>query len=335
MKKISNILLLFVVVLVGSKQVNGQIDPHFSQYYAYPLWLNPALTGAVDGDYRVSANYRNQWSNITNPFSTIGVSGEFVTSKNINIGVNVLDQSAGDGGYHYTTANISVAYTGVKFGTMGYQRLVMGIQGGILNRRFDPNKLQFGEQWNPVTGYNSSMTSGESFTRTSSTVFDVGAGVLFFDGDPGKTANVFLGVSAFHLTMPEDPFVTGTKEKMPIRYVAHGGVRFVLSDAVTLTPNALYMRQGNINETMFGAYAQLKATEVTQLLLGANYRINDAVVPMVGLRYDNLVFGLSYDVNVGKLNNYASASNAYELSISFVGRRMKRMAGENFICPRL
>jgi hypothetical protein len=47
----------------------------------YPSFLNPALTGAFDGDYRVSGIYRTQWGNITSPFSTPGVSADFVGEK--------------------------------------------------------------------------------------------------------------------------------------------------------------------------------------------------------------------------------------------------------------
>ena len=72
MKKI---ILICFAVFVGLI-TKAQVDPHFSQYYVYPSWLNPALTGAIDGDYRVSAIYRNQWGNIANGFSTIGLSGD-------------------------------------------------------------------------------------------------------------------------------------------------------------------------------------------------------------------------------------------------------------------
>ena len=69
----------------------AQVDPHFSQYYAYPLWLNPALTGILDGDYRISADYRNQWANYGKPFSTAGVSIDAATDKNVGVGLNVMN----------------------------------------------------------------------------------------------------------------------------------------------------------------------------------------------------------------------------------------------------
>lgn len=71
MRVISKLFFLTVTVgLLSVSTLKAQVDPHFSQYYMYPSWLNPALTGAFDGDYRVTGIYRSQWGNITNPFAT-------------------------------------------------------------------------------------------------------------------------------------------------------------------------------------------------------------------------------------------------------------------------
>src|SRR4026207_669793 len=136
MKKILQGAVLMLLATFSRETVQAQVDPHFSQYYVYPAWLNPALTGAFDGQYRVSGIYRNQWGNISTPFTTPGVSVEFTTNNNINIGASVLNQTAGTGGYNYTTAYGNVAYTGVKFGPGLSKRIVFGIQAGIVQRRF-------------------------------------------------------------------------------------------------------------------------------------------------------------------------------------------------------
>ena len=90
MRKSLRISLLMLSIGLAVSKVNAQVDPHFSQYYVYPSWLNPALTGAFDGQYRVSGVYRNQWGNISSPFTTYGASAEFTTEKKINLGVSVL-----------------------------------------------------------------------------------------------------------------------------------------------------------------------------------------------------------------------------------------------------
>lgn len=50
----TSIVICLLILFSGSK-ANGQVDPHFSQYYMYPHWLNPALTGAINGNYRVGS----------------------------------------------------------------------------------------------------------------------------------------------------------------------------------------------------------------------------------------------------------------------------------------
>src|SRR5215831_13557755 len=174
MKLMSRVCMMMLFAFLLQSPLHAQVDPHFSQYYVYPSWLNPALTGAFDGQYRVSAIYRNQWGNVTVPFVTPGVSADFTTSKNINVGLSILDQTAGGGGYHYTTAYANVAYTGVKFGPGFTKRVVFGLQAGLIQRRFDRSKLSFGDQWNPVTGYNPGIPSAEVLTRTSASAFDAG-----------------------------------------------------------------------------------------------------------------------------------------------------------------
>ncbi|HYC27363.1 MAG TPA: type IX secretion system membrane protein PorP/SprF, partial [Chitinophagaceae bacterium] len=75
MRKILQISLLVVITGFAAMKASAQVDPHFSQYYVYPAWLNPALTRAFDGSYRVAGIHRNQWGNISSPFSTFGASG--------------------------------------------------------------------------------------------------------------------------------------------------------------------------------------------------------------------------------------------------------------------
>jgi type IX secretion system PorP/SprF family membrane protein len=325
---------LIAACLAGST-IRAQVDPHFSQYYVYPAWLNPALTGAFDGDYRISGIYRSQWGNISSPFSTPGLAADFTTNKNSNFGASVLNQTAGDGGYNYFTAHASYAYTGVRLGPQEYHRIVMGMQIGIIQRKFNPSKLTFGDQWNPITGYNPGATTAEVFSRTSATSFDAAAGILYYDAEPGKKVNLFGGFAVAHLTRPDDQFSEGGKARLPMRYTAHAGVRITLSDVVSLTPNVLFLKQGSAQEKMVGAYARLIAAPGTDVMLGANYRFKDALSPYVGFAHKNLVLGVSYDVNTSDLGKLAHGSNSFEISLSFIGRKSVKTPEVEFVCPRL
>lgn len=329
------LLFVLLTLCLFRQSVQAQIDPHFSQYYVYPSWLNPALTGAFDGDYRVSGIYRNQWGNVSAPFTTPGVAVDFTTDRNVNLGGSLLTQRAGDGGYTYTTAYGNFAYTGVKFGAMGHQRLVFGLQAGIIQRRFDPSKLTFGDQWNPITGYNPANPTSEVPSRNATTSFDAGAGVLYYDAAPGKKANIFAGFSAAHLTRPEDAFSMVPTGIISMRLTGHAGIKLAVSDELSITPNLLYVRQGSAEEKMIGAYAQIKAPGNTELLVGANYRFKDAFAPFVGFTFRNMVLGASYDVNASDLGKMARGSNSFEISLSFIGRKSTKTPEVEFVCPRL
>lgn len=335
MKCLTRIVFSLLMILI-TKGMWAQVDPHFSQYYVYPSYLNPALTGVFDGDYRVSGIYRSQWGSISSPFSTPGASVEVTTTKNINFGASILNQTAGNGGYNYLTAYGSVSYTGVKFGAMGNQRLVFGLQAGVINRRFDQTKFTTGNQWNPITGYNPNIQP-EALAITKSMNFDAGAGVLYFDADPNKKANLFLGFSAAHLTKPEDKFSSSSSKKatLPMRYTIHGGFKITLNDMLSITPNLLFMRQGNATEKMAGAYAQLKANEATDLLFGVNYRFEDAISPYIGFNHKNIILGASYDINSSDLGRMVNGASSFELSLTFIGRKTVKTPEAHFICPRL
>ncbi len=307
----------------------GQTDPHFSQYFIQPMLLNPALTGAIEGDYRVSAVWRSQYGNT---FLTKGIAAEMPTSKNINLGINLLNQSSSDKAYNYTNAYLSVAYTGVRFND---HYVVMAMQAGVLNRTFNVNKLQFGEQWISGVGYDPSANSSEMFQNPAVFSFDAGAGIVYYDATADKKVNLFGGVSAFHITQPKDPFVSGgDRQFLPIRYSAHAGARIIVSDLLNIVPNALYMRQGQTEEKMIGAYVQVNASEQVDLMFGVNLRLQDAVAPFAGFYYKGITVGMSYDTNVSTKDAMEINRNSVEVSLSYTWWRKNSMKTKPFYCPR-
>lgn len=331
MKKLIKIIAVGAFLSLGALRVVAQIDPHFSQYYAHPLWLNPALTGVTDGEYRVSLNAKQQWGSISNSFLTGGASFDMAPVKNLAFGAMVLNQNAGDINYNNLSALVSGAYR-IHFGKLGLNMINFGLQAGILNKSFDPSKITLGSQYNSVTGYDPGLGISESFASSNTLVPDVNAGVMFFDGNPDQRINAFGGVMAAHLTRPVDKFL-GTDVRMPIRYAAHGGARIKISETFDITPNALYMKQGNAREISAGAYAQFMLNRESDLLFGSNYRVDDAAIAFFGLHIKNMVFGVSYDFNTSSLNRAIRSQGGLELSVSFTSR--KGIVGPNFFCPRL
>lgn len=321
----SKYLILLGIIAIFSPFVSkGQVDPHLSQYYANPMWLNPAMTGLVDGDLRVVANQKGQWGSITKPFTTSVFSIDLPINQ-LGVGFTILNQSAGDADFNYLTALASVSYN-VRFGQSGFDFLSFGVQGGIINKSFDASKIIVGDPGDPNNG-------GESFSNRSRTVPDVNAGVLYFNGNPTTRANLFFGASSAHLSQPNDDFLGTSNQRVNRRYTAHGGVRYKASEAFEITPHALLLVQGKSKEIAAGAYAQYNINPNANLLFGATYRFDDAIIAYTGVQVKDILFGVSYDVNSSPLQVGTNNKGGFEFSLSYVKR--KKLPDPKFICPRL
>jgi type IX secretion system PorP/SprF family membrane protein len=326
-------ILIFVIAQFGLVTgLKAQVDPHFSQYYAYPLWLNPALTGVFNGTSRLNLNARDQWAGVGNGYKTTGLSADFNPTEKVGLGLNIINQAAGTAGYNYFAAYGSFGY-GVSVSPDGTKKLHFGVQAGFINRGFDPSKLQLDDQYNPATGFDPSLSNGENFSTTNATVFDASAGVFFYDANPVNTANLFAGFSVAHLANANDPFATdGIKSKLPMRFTIHGGVKINASDLLDITPHIIFIRQQQNQITALGIYSELKMPENTGLILGGMYRINDAAVADVGYHIKNMVMGLSYDFNNSPLKAATNGQGGFELSISYIFSKDPKNPAE--ICPR-
>ncbi len=329
--KYFKIIALILVLNFAVQQAKAQIDPHFSQYYANPLWLNPALTGVTDGDYRVNINAKQQWSNLNNGYLTAGASFDMAPKKNLAFGGMIINQRAGDIGYNQLNALVSGSYR-IRFGREGDQIINFGLQAGIINKSFDPSKVTLGSQYNPIIGYDPGMGFNENISSSNYLAPDVNAGIMYFDGSGNKNVNVFAGASVSHLTQPKDKFVGGNA-RLPMRFTGHGGARIKLSYLLDITPNFIYLKQGDAQEIAAGAYAQLMLNPESDILFGSNYRVDDSAIAFVGLHLKSMVFGVSYDFNTSQLNRATGSRGGLELSIAFTSR--KGIVGPNFFCPRL
>lgn len=324
----------FILTMISSLCIfssSAQVDPHFSQYYSFPMWLNPALTGVIDGDYRVTANAKSQWQSVANPYTTFGASYDMAPVKNLAFGATIINQSAGDIHFNHLNALLSAAYR-VRMGQEGLNVINFGLQAGVLSRSFDLSGVTLGSQNVPGLGYDGGIPADETFGSSSSLVPDVNAGVFYFDGSPDKLLNPFAGFSAAHLTRPVDKFLDANQH-MPIRYTAHGGIRFKVNESLDLTPNGLYMRQGSARETMAGIYGRLMLQYDSDLLIGSGFRFNDSAIGFAGLHYKSFVFGISYDFNTSTLQRASYGRGGLEFSVSFT--RRGSIVGPNFFCPRL
>jgi hypothetical protein len=55
--------LFGAVALIVGTRVSAQ-DIHFTQFYAAPMNISPALTGIFAGESRLMTNFRSQWHSV-------------------------------------------------------------------------------------------------------------------------------------------------------------------------------------------------------------------------------------------------------------------------------
>jgi hypothetical protein len=111
-------------------------------------------------------------------------------------------------------------------------------------------------------------------------------------------------------------------------------VRIAAAPGLSIVPTALYMKEGDAEEKMGGVYLQMYANENTDVMLGAYYRLGDAITPFAGFYYKGLTFGMSYDVDASAKSAAGSKGNSLEFSISYVGKKKSSLGVSRFYCPR-
>lgn len=326
--------LLFGLMLLLSSQVMKAQDFHLSQYDAPPMFLNPALTGMFDGQYRIHAHYRTQWSAIaTHPYTTAGLSFDMPIKK-FGAGLQVMNYRAGTGDYNVFSALLSVGYD-VVFDKKKNHHLALGVQGGILQKSVNIEKLTFGNQYTTANGggFDTGVPSGEIFSNTSFITNSVNAGLLYYFAKDNARFNPFIGFSAFNILQPNESFF-GAANKLPIRYYLHGGSKVNINEKIQLQPKFIYMKQINdqeITATLLLHYF-LKNSD-TYLIFGPTYRSKDAAIIEAGLKKGSYTARISYDVNTSSLKTVTDHRGGFEISLTYIARRSKPNPLAN--CPRL
>ena len=133
------LLLSCVLMLMLNGAVTAQ-DPQFSQFYAAPLYLNPALTGATN-QARAGINYRNQWPAIDANFTTLSAYFDyFIEDKNSGVGMIITRDREGLAGLQSISLGLQYSYELQITNYIGFRP---GVQVAVYNRDVNFDKLTF------------------------------------------------------------------------------------------------------------------------------------------------------------------------------------------------
>lgn len=344
MKKILYILLFSLI----SFSITIAQDFHFSQYNENPLLINPALAGS-NYSMRTSIVFRDQWSSVTTPYRSYGLSFEsrfngsnwkqadskrsmiFKKSKNrLAGGFTIYNDKAGDSKMGTLATNATLA---MAFPLTPLSGLTFGLQAGFIQRKIDGSKLVHSNQYNGYT-YDPTLPSGELYNRTSFMYGDLGSGVAY-NYAKEETAiaannqiNVQIGLGIFHLTSPSQHFASNGSDRLSKKYVLHGNLLFGIPNTfIGIAPSWLATLQGPSKEILAGLMIKYYIKDNSKYTgfkkrssigAGAYYRTGDAFIPSILIETGRYAIGFSYDINTSALVNASKGKSAFEITLRIV-----------------
>jgi type IX secretion system PorP/SprF family membrane protein len=318
--KRTGILLLLCIFL---NQFKSKAQDHmYSQFFNSPLYLNPALNGQFEGDFRMNLIYRNQWASLPGTLSYITASLDYnVPQFGGGLGLMVTRSSEGSA---YLIKNSASGLYSYSVGSDDFV-LSFGLQGGVTNRTIDWSKLIFSDQIDQNIGIIPGQTSSAEMPAFNNKYyFDSGAGVSL-------TLNrLLIGGALQHINRPNESF-TGSKVILPMRSVMHVSYRLPLDsygneddeDGSYIIPSVVVYNQAKV--TSINAGLQYKKRSINAGLWYRSSGSTGQEAFVVSLIFDlfinreggeKLRFGISHDANQSK-TNYTNSTGSTEGSLGY------------------
>jgi len=326
--RISKIFLAVAICFFMSTDANAQ-DPAFSQFYANPLYLNPAFAGAApNGCPRANLNYRDQWPGIGRTYVTTSASwDQHINAIGGGLGIIVAQDRAGAGNLNTSHASLLYSY---HLEVNRNFALKAGFEASYRMITLDWTDLTFGDMIDPQYGFIYPTSEDLGNYATTKSFPDFSAGFL------GYSKNFFFGFAAHHLTQPEQGFISDGSQ-LPTKFTAHIGGSFPLSryqnKITTISPNFLYQKQQDFQQFNYGVYVN-RGPIVGGLWARNSLKNFDSFILMVGLIQETFKFGYSYDITVSNLKN-SNTLGAHELSFTlFMPCRSRSKSFNTISCPQ-
>jgi type IX secretion system PorP/SprF family membrane protein len=327
--------ILGIALMLASLPVVAQQDFHFSQFFAAPITYNPATSGAFEGDFRATLNYRNQYSALSSaPFQTMGftadmpikLSNETYDRNFLGAGIMVINDNSGTVNFNTLHAAGNIAYAIDLGGTNTNPHFMsVGLQVSYIQRTIDFNKASWESQWTGI-GFNQGLPTGENYQgKMNESAVSLGAGFSYFRSFNEDT-RLLGGVAILNANAPEIQLL-GTENNLFRKYVMHAGMSIARPESyITFLPNLFVMFQGPNQIIDIGSEVEFSLWDRTQFTdfrnnlstaVGAYYRYKDAIYFIGRVNYYDFSLGISYDFTTSNLNKGNSGQGGVELVLSY------------------
>jgi type IX secretion system PorP/SprF family membrane protein len=343
---------VLLIVMAAADTIQAQ-DKHFTQFYATPLTLNPAMTGAMPGRYRVSTIYRDQWRGVLdNPYVTFSAAVdvnfdiELDSRYKDQVAVGLLFFNDKVNGLDFSTNQLALSaafHKGLDFDKK--QFLSLGVQGGLTQRNINYEDITFDDEFNGMDEFD--LPTAEFFPENNFAYGDLNVGLLYRMEQ--KKMNLNVGAAMHHVLRPDVSFYESPednpdqfpKSKLYSQLSAHAALTYQLTDKLFISPRILFAKQGPHIEFNTGTNFRIKLNEYNNNALHFGSWVRpvsnenkkyflDAVVALVGIELGAVTFGLSYDANLTDMSSYRQGQGAIEFSMSYIGS----FDNEDLLCPK-
>lgn len=342
---IARLLIIVTLILFTNETVTAQ-DPQFSQFYAAPLYLNPAFAGSTN-QARAGINYRNQWPAIDANYTTMSAFFDyFIEDKSSGVGVMLTRDQEGLAGLRSLSLALQYSYELQITDYLGFRP---GFQAALYNRDVGFSRLTFGDQFDKSTGQLINKSTAETFNDDGSRTFvDVSAGGVFF------TKMAWLGVAANHLNTPNQSLI-GEKYDLPIKLSLHGGFKFFMRPGVvgngvyarnaerSIAPAFQYRHQGKFDQMDLGLYFTFEPLVIGTWYRGVpfknldGYVNNESIVLLLGFvklgAKDAINIGYSFDYTISRLGPGSGGAHEFSLVYTWPMRNPRKPPKDKLSIP--
>ena len=289
--------LFFSFFLVACIGLQGQQEGMFSQYMYNPSAINPGYTGSTDyGMFYFQ--YRDQWTGGLGSPRSFYFNYQSPGLSRISIGTHLLQETVGI-----------------------LQQLSLGVDVSYKLQIGDNSTLSIGVR--PMTDYLDVDFSNLNVYNPQDPWFNVnidrrftpnlGFGVFFYN------LRSYVGISSSALLksnhFAEDNLTNYLATYLPHYYVMAGTV-IQVSDDLLLRPSFLI---GYINGVPLHADVSMTARISSRIEAGFSYRVSGDLSALISFRLKpNILFGYSYDTQLGDISEYVGGSNEIFVRYEFL-----------------
>ncbi len=338
---------IYLVIAISLSHFAIGQDPLFKQFYASPVYTNPAMTGVFKGSWRLNANYRQQWTSSLdgNPFRTVHAAFDMripiVSEDYIAFGINALSDNAGYSNLGRIGGGLSVSYLKNLggFSRDGSQFLVLGASVATSQFKVDISKLTFNNQYDRrFVEFDPTISSNE-IAPASNQVLNLNGGLLWyavFD----KNSSLYFAASLMNINQPKASFYNIKTLTLPRRVSIQIGSEIPFNDNFSVIPGAYFNAQGPSMATTFGANFRYSNNDYNELAIRAGLfntisnkvtgTLNDAITFSTFFELERWSFGLSYDIHTSSITSINNGRGALELSVIYRQPEVKKIKVE---CP--